>query len=304
MTPLLTLPTELLLELASPYPFPFTNLSPCMRPQDWAEERLERRQFLRPLSQTCSTLRAVFLPLLWRHFEACNAHLHIKYKRAGISEQTGIFTHMRFVHISLTPPSPYVLARLFDFLQNLPNLECLQLYSVDYSLLQSLAGAFNDYPLATVTTLCIPGGTTLFPAFPNVQSLTFSTYAHHDTLRLARRSFPQLHSLGGVHLNPDAIVELHGFPHLRSLYLSGPIHETSAPLLSRLSALPFLSSLSLENQVISRTTAKLLPLEALIAAGTNVLRVARGRGQKVLTVWIFNKGQTEVERDPVVIYVG
>jgi hypothetical protein len=54
--------------------------------------------------------------------------------------------------------------------------------------------------------------------------------------------------------------------------------------------------------VISPTTAKLLPLEALIAAGTNVLRVARGRGQKVLTVWIF-KGQTEFELDPVVIYV-
>jgi hypothetical protein len=79
-------------------------------------------------------------------------------------------------------------------------------------------------------------------------------------------------------------------------------HTHIKPLLSRLSALPFLSSLSLENRVISPTTAKLLPLEALIAAGTNVLRVARGRGQKVLTVWIF-KGQTEFELDPVVIYV-
>ncbi|KAJ7838450.1 hypothetical protein B0H13DRAFT_2103341, partial [Mycena leptocephala] len=76
------------------------------------------------------------------------------------------------------------------------------------------------------------------------------------------------------------------------------------PLLSRLSALPFLSSLSLENRMTSpTTTAKLLPLEALIAAGTNVLRVARGRGRKVLTVWIL-KGHTEFELDPVVIYVG
>ncbi|KAJ7877333.1 hypothetical protein B0H13DRAFT_2546760 [Mycena leptocephala] len=273
-----------------------------MRPQDWAEERLERRQFLRPLSQTCSTLRAVFLPLLWRHFEACDAHLHIRYKRIGISVQTGIFPHIRFFHISLTSPSAYILARLFDFLQDLPNLECLQLYSVDYYLVKTLAGAFNDHPLPTVTTLCIPGwATTLFPAFPNVQSLTFSTHAHHDTLRLTKRSFPQLHSLGGVYLTSDSIVELHGFPHLRSLYLSGPIDETSASLLSRLPALPFLSSLSLENRTTS-STGELLPLEALIAAGTNVLHVARGRGRKVLTVWIF-KGHTEFELDPVVIYV-
>ncbi|KAJ7931066.1 hypothetical protein B0H13DRAFT_2529833 [Mycena leptocephala] len=116
----------------------------------------------------------------------------------------------------------------------------------------SLAGAFKDYPLPTVTTLCIPGGTTLFPAFPNIQSLTFSTYAHRDTLLLAKRSFPQLHSLGGVYLTPDSVVELvHGFLQLRSLYLSGPIHEDSAPLLSRLSALPLLPSLSLENRMTS-----------------------------------------------------
>jgi hypothetical protein len=111
----------------------------------------------------------------------------------------------------MTPPSPYALARLFDFLQTLPNLECLQLYSVDYSLLQSLAGAFKDYPLPAVTTLCIPGGTTLFPAFPNIQSLTFSTYAHRDTLLLAKRSFPQLHSLGGVYLTPDSVVGMQDF---------------------------------------------------------------------------------------------
>jgi hypothetical protein len=73
------------------------------------------------------------------------------------------------------------------------------------------------------------------------------------------------------------------------------------PLLSRLSALPLLSSLSLENRMTS-LTAKVLPLKALIAAGTNVLRAARSGGRKVLTVWTFN-GHTEFEVDPLVIYV-
>lgn len=91
----LGLPTELLLEIAALFPFLFTIHSPQMRPwqEDRAPERLERRKILRALSQTCVALRIVFLPLLWRHFEATKASLDICYAEGPLP--TLIFPYIR-----------------------------------------------------------------------------------------------------------------------------------------------------------------------------------------------------------------
>ncbi|KAJ7511524.1 hypothetical protein B0H11DRAFT_2182902 [Mycena galericulata] len=288
---LLELPTELLLEIASLFPFPFDVLSPPPRQIAMKQqERLERRQIFATLSQTCSALRTVFLPLLWRHVETSKSRLHLRPINSSLRKD--IFPHIRSFH-GAQYHSAYELSNLFLLLRALPNLDCIEIHSINSYVLNTLANdhAFSEVKFTTVTTLSIPTFThRIFSAFPNVQTLASpSMYFSSEALVTAKNAFPRLHSLFGVQLVDHVVIVTIAAPvtsHSKVMRLHNRFELLSYPgytqaLLSRLANMKNLCELALVESNVSEA----IPLADNIAVGTNVLQKSKGRGQKVLKVW-------------------
>lgn len=72
---LVTVPSEILLEIVSHFPeISLEHILDCL--QTLPVEYRERFAALRALSQTCKELRSVVLPLAWDHLEACTTAGH------------------------------------------------------------------------------------------------------------------------------------------------------------------------------------------------------------------------------------
>src|ERR1700691_1381470 len=67
---IITLPSELLLEIVSYFPN-ISIIDILDNPPTLSVEYRERFASLRALSQTCKELRSVYLPLAWERLEAC-----------------------------------------------------------------------------------------------------------------------------------------------------------------------------------------------------------------------------------------
>jgi hypothetical protein len=96
------LPTELLGEIISHYVCQFTFLSPLVR-QEHVIQRRDQRLVLRSLSQSCSSLRSVFLPSLWTQFEVSKHN----FCEADTKSERGtlIFPYIKFVRSFPFPAS-------------------------------------------------------------------------------------------------------------------------------------------------------------------------------------------------------
>lgn len=91
---LLALPTELLVEIVSYYRDPFTFVSPLVRQEHGGQEREDRVQVLRSLSQVCASLRPIFLPMFWERLYVSGASLKDIYMESEL--KTLIFPYIKF----------------------------------------------------------------------------------------------------------------------------------------------------------------------------------------------------------------
>ncbi|KAJ7926974.1 hypothetical protein B0H13DRAFT_1971684 [Mycena leptocephala] len=291
-TSLLHLPAELLHEIVLHYRYSFSFLCPLVRQED-AQQRQERRHVLRSMSQVCSVLRIVSVPLLWERFDVTRPNWR---KRGWQSEIAPlIFPHIRSVHIFMhtwsRDDTETLCLSLLEFLHALPNLAGMELRTTYEGFLPILTAAFADAALPTVTALSIPEWLhTIFPAFPNIRTLACpSIDAVRPILGEAKVHFPHLEALAGVRFyerqnNENFIAALsRDFPRLRALSVGNPLPLEFEPLFPRLRALTHLNELAFFHAFVFAETT--LPLETLIAGGRDVLGASQSASAKMLTVW-------------------
>ncbi|KAJ7462987.1 hypothetical protein FB451DRAFT_1495122 [Mycena latifolia] len=286
-SPLLKLPTELLCDIISYYRDPFTFGSPLMRQEHGLQERQDRRQILRSLSQSCSRHRAIFLPLLWERLHAAEA----KFQRQPTESEltTLIFPYIKSVHVSLQHAKMETIFAMLEFLGALPNLTALQIYQLKADVMLIMMYAFKGAVFPAVTALCVPdsSASAISSSFPNVTSFACpSIYDRSMALAHAKIHFPDLEALTGLRLSKGLIdILLRDFPNLRAISVSSLIGAESTGLLSRLKRFRRLARLSLVHEDPSVLS---LSLEALISSGAEVLRASQSPEPKVLTVWSYN----------------
>ncbi|KAJ6532648.1 hypothetical protein B0H19DRAFT_1241931 [Mycena capillaripes] len=280
------LPTELLVEMISYYPSPFTFLSPLVR-QEHVAQRHERCQVLRTLSQSCSSLRRIFLPLLWERIEVAKPNFREEDTSSELA--TLVFPYIKSVHISMKFWSASHKETIFifvEFLHALPNLAGLQIYhGLSWSIIPVVCYAFSTSSFPNITALSVPSPLDgVFPGFPNLATLgSAALLADSRLLPRAKEHCPRLDALAGLRIEKNALVE--DFAHLRALSVANTFPLESEDLFKRLRAFRQLRELEL----VYQDKADLLSLEALIAGGRDILRASQNKSVKVLKVWSYDE---------------
>ncbi|KAJ7155215.1 hypothetical protein C8R46DRAFT_437725 [Mycena filopes] len=303
---LLDLPTELLVEIVSHYPNTFTFLSPFVL-QEYTTQRQDRQRVLQSLSQVCSRLRNLFLPILWKQLDASNPAFHAHYTQSEFAKT--VAPYIKSVHVAMdlwTTSRMKPMRNFLDFLCSLPNLAGLQIHSPPFDLIVSIASAFANVRLPTVTALSLPTSLDcIFPCFPNV-----TQFASHEVIATTHfipgltNKFPHLEAFAGLRLPYFDLSILEAkelsaaFPHLRALSVRStfPVSypEPGDSYFEHLRAFTNLSELAVVFDEGERTLA----LEPLIAGCKAVLQASRSVERKALLVWAH-----EDETGPRVIHV-
>ncbi|KAF9039446.1 hypothetical protein BDZ89DRAFT_1129340 [Hymenopellis radicata] len=167
-----------------------------------------RYETARSLSQTCSALRAVYLPLAWQDLDLLPgarsnqrnfaietiARLEMVTVRAPFLAQ-----HVRSVSVVLTNVSPMaVYSEFVEHLLKLPNLHTLQILKIPATAtcLDALKDAFEDVTLPSVHTLNIHAyeAHIIMNSFPNLGSLLSPLHLFAFRGSVAR-SFPTIEDL-------------------------------------------------------------------------------------------------------------
>ncbi|KAJ7155216.1 hypothetical protein C8R46DRAFT_437748 [Mycena filopes] len=265
------LPTELLLEILSFHTYSFDFHCPLLR-QEGPLQRQSPRQNLRSFSQTCSTLRAVSLPLLWERADLCNAITQ------PASELEYVLPLIKSVHV--WGKSHYLQpATLVALLKTLPNCTGLQLILNDHAK-EDFIPILASASLPNITELWIRDSWHgIMYAFPSLTTLASpSMFANSTVLESAKVLFPRLEALIGVRFSKgdDHDTLAQDFPHLRVLAIASSPSSTGVP--PSLRGFKNLTELSLLD-------GPAFPVEALIAGGRQVLSASQVPGSKVLRVW-------------------
>ncbi|KAJ7456015.1 hypothetical protein B0H11DRAFT_2066568 [Mycena galericulata] len=305
------LPTELLVEIGSYHPHPFTFLSPLVRHEQGAQERHDHQRTARSLSQTCSVLRGIFLPMAWETFEVSTV-ASLQEHHINSTLVSRLFPYVKTVRISMKKWSINDMESVFlfvRFLCALPNAAGLHIYDVAWGVVPVLSYAFADVSLPTITALSVPDTLDqIFPAFPNVTTLACpSIYARSTVFEPAQRFFPRLEAIAGLRLSKPLVqTVLARFPRLRAISVNSTIPvESSKPKpppshsypddhqydpdftdLALLQGFTHLSQLSLIHEATADAVA--VPLDELIEKGTEILRASKATEPKVLRIWSYD----------------
>ncbi|KAJ7911092.1 hypothetical protein B0H13DRAFT_586761 [Mycena leptocephala] len=331
MPSLLDLPTELLMEIVKSYPPLYAYDA------DALAHGVKIKQFyghnaLRALSQTCCTLRTIFLPALWVRVHAGplwvlsreGSHKILERRMRGIQRTPYVVPYIRSLSVSLKECNMdnwQPIAQFIRVLRLLPNLRTLTILGLRHDMVSILAASCEGSLFPSVVTLALPDDlSSILHCFPNVQALTHVQHgsSYYGGLELigAASHCNQLHTFN----NPliFGIAGLHKFdflrksiPHIQRLSIWQNLDGIPAdPILQGLRSLEGMDNLSelslrysvgdasVENPNVGSHLGKILE------AGKDVLRTSKATGRKVLQIQHLTVYSNVIEKETRYILEG
>ncbi|KAJ7697012.1 hypothetical protein B0H17DRAFT_1130659 [Mycena rosella] len=171
------LPTELLIEIVKYYPKLLVGIEASL--QGVPSHQFSGNTTLRALSQTCRTLRSIFLPVLW--------------ERVHAGFYPSLTVTMEECHMENWQP----MAQFLRVLQLLPNLRSLTILNAQM-MAPVLVNAFRDEVFPSVLSVC----------FPNVRTLTGQdSYIYMGLLEVAKDCRENIHTVNNLCLSYPYVVE-------------------------------------------------------------------------------------------------
>ncbi|KAJ6534178.1 hypothetical protein B0H19DRAFT_1185457 [Mycena capillaripes] len=298
------LPTELLLEIISPFRSSFHAFFPLVFQGDEdIAQRQAQHEALRALSQSCSILRLVCFPLLWERFDLSTHKLRGSDLKGELVPW--VFPYIKSVHISMrrcsaTENETLRVRQVVEFLGILPNLIAVRIQRVPLKMVAIISSAFGDTPLPTVTSLFVPAILHfIFPAFPNITTLACpSIFGDILAWAPAKLYFPRLAELLGLWVpgSEGLLSELaRDFPRLRALSIASPFRG----LFHLKNLCPFLLAFTELSELNLFHWTDHLTVKLLVSTAKDVLQASQSPDTKVLRIWsmgLFGLRLLHVER--------
>ncbi|KAF7343968.1 hypothetical protein MVEN_01686000 [Mycena venus] len=286
------LPTELLMEIVKYYPELYLDIDAIIH--GMASEQFAGDDALRALSQTCRTLRGIFLPVLWARVYACFTSRNRPKKRVkrrakmlerrmiGIQKTPYVMPHIRSLSVTLAECSMnnwQPMAEFVRVLGVLPKLWHLTIGKV-----------FNEM-VPVLSTACQGK---IIPCFPNIQTLTFHPgLGCIPFLRALKGSVEHVHTLNNLTLYANVIE----YPGLRDSIPNEPMRLLEN--MDNLSDLRIRYREPLRFHVVYGTPPT--SLEDIIATAKRILRTSKATGRKELHMEEFTG---DILRQETLIIVG
>ncbi|KAJ7434784.1 hypothetical protein B0H11DRAFT_699620 [Mycena galericulata] len=190
------LPTELLLEIVKYYPEQLSSLDASVHGTH--SDQFDGNDTLRALSQTCRTLRDVFLPVLWAHVHAYFTVRNLpkrkiktrakmlEHRMRGIQRTSHVIPYIHSLSITLEECNHdnwQPLSQFIRVLDLLPNLQSLTILRIPTEMIAVCQTSFREKLYPSITALALPDELAgILHCFPNVQELTRGSDGYTDKL--------------------------------------------------------------------------------------------------------------------------
>ncbi|KAJ7153076.1 hypothetical protein C8R43DRAFT_1002838 [Mycena crocata] len=315
------LPTELLMEMVKYYPELLLEIDANIH--GVASEQLSGNDALRALSQTCSRLRDVFLPVLWSRVYACftarNRPKRKPKRRAKMLER-------RMLGIQKTPHVvPYIqtlsvtmeecdmgnwepVAQFIRVLNLLPDLRQLTIIRPQTGMVPVIATSCKDKIFPSVVGLAIPDILApILHCFPNVQTLTSAQLYRPSSNHLldAAKGLEHIHTVNLPVVTKEIVNRLRdNIPNVKRLSLW---RDLNLDVLSLLDGMENLSELHIRYRPLGYHYygARALTVEEIMPVAERVLRTSKAKGRKELRIQCMeNNHKEEIIQEETVLLVG
>ncbi|KAF7333520.1 hypothetical protein MVEN_02368200 [Mycena venus] len=188
---------------------------------------------LRALSQTCRKFRTIFLPLFWKHVEACITSgngtawaarvatvLLDRCKGLMKRENQHLALHVRIFSVSLSSHLIATVIPLFaQCLELLPNLDTLHILYVERKREEMVTAAFKNVQIPTVQTIILPSyAHAILRACPLVRDVSCNGEDGDELFKTLIDHCPHVERIQGFELTPARAEELsENLPKLREV---------------------------------------------------------------------------------------
>ncbi|KAJ7041484.1 hypothetical protein C8F04DRAFT_1391038 [Mycena alexandri] len=312
------LPTELLLEMVKHYPELYLDFD--ARIHGVASEQFDGNDALRALSQTCRTLRRIFVPVLWAGVHACftqrnnpekNRERHaqmLERRMIGIQKTRHAMCYIRSLSVSLAGVNMtnwQPMAEFVRVLGVLPQLQHLTIVLVFNEIVPVLSTACQGKVFPSILSLGVDNDNLemILPCFPNIKTLTFYPGSGClPILRALKGSCEHVHTLNNLILfayNIECIRD--SIPNVSRI----SVQQFALELLRLLENMDNLSDLRIRYREPLRVHVvhgKPLPLlEEVVATAKRVLLTSKATGRKELHIQEFTG---DILRKETLIIVG
>ncbi|KAK7055545.1 hypothetical protein R3P38DRAFT_2847741 [Favolaschia claudopus] len=183
------LPTELLMEIVKQYPALYLEIDALIC--GMAAQQFTRNDIIRALSQTCRTLRNIFLPILWERVYAVftertrqrktkKRSKMLERRMIGLRKTPYIIPHIRALSVTLEEcdmDNWEPMAEFIRALNVLSSLEDLAILKVPSAMLGVFRKSMEGKEFPSVQRLAVRDMLAeIIPCFPNVHTFTFEGY--------------------------------------------------------------------------------------------------------------------------------
>ncbi|KAJ7493757.1 hypothetical protein FB451DRAFT_1215295 [Mycena latifolia] len=315
------LPTELLMEIVKYYPDLHLYIDASIR--GVYNDEFSGNDTLRALSQTCRTLRGIFLPVLWERVHACFTvrNLPRKIKRRakmlerrmiGIQKTVYILPYIQSLTVTLEEchmGNWQPMAQFIRVLQLLPDLRILTIIRAPGDMasvfLTSIYGkAFPSVVSLTIQSVLAP----ILRCFPNLETLTCQDPYCTKLLEGAKDCCENIHTVNNISLVPQALNCLREmFPRVRRLSIWRDIRLDGLALLEGMDDLSDLRiRYSPPRNHFYAEWQRPPPLDEVITAAKRILRTSKTKRQKELRIQhlVDNISVDKIEEEQIFIVGG